>query len=62
MAGFIIFSPATAPIPDVPSPGQFMFSKTTIQSKSQYFQSLMGVWQLGPSLRVIPGLFPCEVA
>lgn len=62
MAGFMNFSPATYPIPDVPSPGQFIFSKTTIQSRSQYFQSLMGVWQLGPSLRVIPGLFPCEVA
>ena len=38
MAGFMNFSPATAPIPDVPSPGQLTVSKTAENSKFQPFQ------------------------
>ena len=41
---------ATAPIPDVPIPGQIWLSKTAIQSKSINFQPLMVVWQLATSM------------
>ena len=51
MAGFIIFSPATYPIPDVSSPGQRTASKTADYSKFQRFQSLMEISDLGTSMR-----------